>query len=157
MTQPESGIMNNVSPLSPPSAAPTLEVVNDFLYLVVCSVRLDEVAEQVQELVTHQVSCVAKHRIIPECLPKSIENLSLKNTPKSDHKSETELNLEQSENRLRTVQLALEILTGVCATLPDPVSGISTDENDEEDPDGADIPIPIRRLNNSFRRGRGDG
>jgi hypothetical protein len=61
MTQPEPGIMNNVSPLSPPSAAPTLEVVNDFLYLVVCSVRLDEVAEQVQELVTHQVGRVVKH------------------------------------------------------------------------------------------------
>ena len=84
--------------------------------------------------------------------PKSIENLSLQNTPKSDHKSQTELELERLENKLRTVQLSLEILTGACAALPDPVS-VSTDENDEGDLDGTDIPVLVRRLNNCFRRG----
>lgn len=83
--------------------------------------------------------------------PPSIEKLSLKNTPKSDHKSQTELDLEQLENRLRTIQLALEILTGVCATLPDPVAGISTDENDEEDLEGMNISTPIRQPNNLYR------
>lgn len=52
--------------------------------------------------------------------PPPIENLSLKNTPKSDHKSPTETELDLLESKLRTVQLALEILTGTCATLPDP-------------------------------------
>ncbi|KAF7334372.1 ARM repeat-containing protein [Mycena venus] len=52
--------------------------------------------------------------------PRNIEKLSPKNTPKSDHKSSAEIELERLEGRLRTVQLALEILTGACATLPDP-------------------------------------
>lgn len=101
--------------------------------------------QHVQELVTRQVSYVVKHRITSELSPKAndpppIEKLSLKNTSKSDHKSQTELDLERLENKLRTVQLALEILTGACATLPDPVSGISTDDNDK-DPEGMDVSI----------------
>lgn len=80
--------------------------------------------------------------------PPPIEKLSLKNTPKPDHKSQIELDLEESENKLRTVQLALEILTGACATLPDPVSSVSTDENDEEDLEGTDVLIRIRRVTN---------
>lgn len=49
-----------------------------------------------------------------------IEKLSLKNAPKSDHRSAAQIELERLERRLRTVQLAVEILTGVSATLPDP-------------------------------------
>ncbi|KAH0838109.1 ARM repeat-containing protein [Lanmaoa asiatica] len=143
-----TGIMSNVSPLPPPTAVSTVDVNNDLLLPilrpVISSVSLDEVARQVQALITRQVSYVVKHRIIPECSPKaneppSIEKLSLKDTPKSDHKSQTELDLERLENKLRTIQLALEILTGACATLPDPVSGISTDEDDEEDLEDEDV------------------
>lgn len=68
-----------------------------------------------------------------------IETLSLKHTPKSDHKSPTELELERVENRLRAVQLGLEILTSVCATLPDsevPPEGDSGEEEEEEEADG---------------------
>jgi hypothetical protein len=43
---------------------------------------------------------------------------------KTDHKSAAEVELERIEGRLRTVQLALEILTGICARLPDPVPGV---------------------------------
>ncbi|KAF8560138.1 ARM repeat-containing protein [Imleria badia] len=129
------GIMSNVSPLPPPSAASTLDVVNELLLPVlrpvITSVSLDEMAAQVQELVTQQAN-----------EPPSIERLSLKNTPKSDHKSQTELDLERLENRLRTVQLALEVLTGSCATLPDPVSGISENEN-EEDLQGTDEDVEM--------------
>ncbi|KAF8140491.1 ARM repeat-containing protein [Boletus edulis] len=118
------GIVGNVSPLPPPSAASTLDGVNDLLLPVllpvISSVSLDEIAQQVQELVTRQAS-----------EPPAIEKLSLKNTPKSDHKAQTELELEQLENELRTIQLALEVLTGACATLPDPASGITTDENED--------------------------
>jgi hypothetical protein len=49
-----------------------------------------------------------------------MEKLSLKDMPNSDHKTTAEVELDRLENELRTVQLALEILTGVCATLPDP-------------------------------------
>lgn len=56
--------MNNVSPLPPPSAAFTLDVNNDLvlpvLLPVISSVSLDEIAQQVQELLTQQVGCVVK-------------------------------------------------------------------------------------------------
>lgn len=156
--------MNNVSPLPPPSAASTLDINNDLLLPVlrpvISSVSLDEVAQQVQGLVNRQVSCVVDRRIVAEYSPKAnepppIEKLSLKNTPKSDHKSQTELDLEWLENRLRTIQLALEVLTEACGTLPDPVSGISTAAH-EEDLEGMNTSIPIRQMDNFFRRGRGD-
>lgn len=71
-----------------------------------------------------------------------IESLSLKHTPKSDHRSPTEIELEWFENRLRTVQLGLEILTSVCATLPDseiPPEGTGDEEAEEdEEMDGED-------------------
>lgn len=61
----------------------------------------------------------------------------MKNTPKSDHKSETELELEKLEGKLRTVQLALEVLTGACATLPDPeVGGPDEEEGDDNAEEG---------------------
>lgn len=157
--------MSNVSPFPPPSAASTLDINNELLLPVlrpiISSVSLEEVALRVHELVTRQVSCVVKCQISPESLSKAndpppIEKLSLKNTPKSDHKSPTELDLERLENKLRTAQLALEILTGACATLPDPVLGFSTDENDE-DLEGTSIRVLVRQLNDLARRGCGDG
>ena len=48
-----------------------------------------------------------------------IEKLSLEKTPSSDYKTPTEIDLEKLENKLRTVKFALEILIGVCATLPE--------------------------------------
>lgn len=48
-----------------------------------------------------------------------MEKLTLKHVPKNDHKRPAEIELERLERRLRTVQLAVEILTGVSATLPD--------------------------------------
>jgi hypothetical protein len=66
-----------------------------------------------------------------------IDKLSLDHTPKSDHKTASEVELERLENKLRTIQLALQILTGVCATLPDPepevtVEDVSGDENESK-------------------------
>ena len=57
----------------------------------------------------------------------------MKNTPQSDHKSQTELELATLEGKLRTVQLALEVLTGACATLPDPELGGPDEEEEEND------------------------
>ena len=70
-----------------------------------------------------------------------IESLSIKHTPKPDDRPPLDLDLERIENRLRTIQLGLEILTSVCATLPDPEilpEGDPGDEagKDEEEMDG---------------------
>ena len=67
--------------------------------------------------------------------PPQIEKLSLKGTPRSDHRSDTEIELQHLENKLRTIQLALEILTGACATLPDPVSELYEGEPDAAEDD----------------------
>lgn len=68
-----------------------------------------------------------------------IDKLAVENAPKSDHKSLVEIELESLEAKLRTVQLALEVLTGACATLPDPESGVDVDAKvDEEEDDDAD-------------------
>ncbi|KAG6335088.1 hypothetical protein ID866_3997 [Astraeus odoratus] len=119
------GILGNLSPL-PPGVAPSLDVNKDLVFPllqpVISSVALDDTARQVQELVARQ-----------ESEPPEIEKLSLKHAPKSDHKSPTELELERLETRLRTVQLALEMLTGTCATLPDPVTEIADGEDDQEE------------------------
>jgi hypothetical protein len=53
-------------------------------------------------------------------MPPEANQRDSKQQPRSDHKSETELGLERIEAKLRAVQLALEILTGICAMLPDP-------------------------------------
>ncbi len=54
--------------------------------------------------------------------------------PDSDHKSPIEVQLDALESKLRTVQLSLEILTGVCATLPDPEPDLARDQEDEDGP-----------------------
>ncbi|KAF5368331.1 hypothetical protein D9758_002154 [Tetrapyrgos nigripes] len=118
-----SGILRNISPLPPPTPASFIdidkEIVLPLLQPIISSINLSEVASNVQQFVDAQAS------------EPQIEKLSLKHTPKTDHKSQYELELEQLEGRLRTVQLALEILTGACATLPDPSPASAEDETDE--------------------------
>ncbi|KAJ3879467.1 armadillo-type protein [Lentinula edodes] len=126
-----SGILRNISPLPQPSAASIVDIDKDIalplLQPVISSVKLPEIASRAQQLVDGLA------------LEPQIEKMSLKNTPKSDHKSSSELELEQLEANLRTVQLALEILTGVCATLPDPSAGIEGETKiEDEDEDMAD-------------------
>lgn len=60
-----------------------------------------------------------------------IEKLSLKHAPKSDHRSDTDTEMQRVEIALRAVQLALEILTAVCATIPDPEPSSNEDVQDE--------------------------
>ncbi|KAI0756410.1 ARM repeat-containing protein [Daedaleopsis nitida] len=136
------GILRNISPIPPPSIAATLDLDRDVvlptLEPVLTSIDIQEEAQTAQHAIVNQ-----------ESIPK-FEDLSLKHIPKSDHKTPSELELERLEIRLRTVQLALEILTGVCATLPDPeiFSGASVDDSeaqneeeehdDDEAMDGAD-------------------
>ncbi|OCH95725.1 ARM repeat-containing protein [Obba rivulosa] len=123
------GILRNISPIPPPSVAATVDLDRDVvlptLVPVLSSVALLEASLRAQELVDKDESVT------------QLEKLSLKHAPKSDHKTESQIELERLEQRLRTVQSTLEILTGLCATLPDPVSpsdGPET-EGDGEDED----------------------
>lgn len=125
------GTLRNVSPIPPPSAASFVDIDKDIvlplLLPVISSISLPDTANAVQELVQRQA------------LEPSLENLSLKHVPKSDHKSQMEAELEVLEAKLRTVQLALEILTGTCATLPDSEPDLPAGQEDEdEDQDIAD-------------------
>ncbi|KAF5366940.1 hypothetical protein D9757_010836 [Collybiopsis confluens] len=124
-----SGILRNIAPLPPPSAASLVDMDRDvvlpLLRPVISSVLLTEATSRAQQAVDSLTS------------EPQIQKLSLKHTLKTDHKSQHELELEQIESDLRTVQLALEILTGVCATLPDPssVTDEAEDNNEDEDED----------------------
>lgn len=129
-----SGILSNVSPFPPPNAALGVdvgkEIVLPLLQPVVAAVSLTE------------SSALAESLVVKLALePPQIEKLSLKNAPKSDHRSDTEIELDHLENKLRTVQLALEILTGVCATLPDPdpIPEVQEGEPDAEEDNDSEI------------------
>ncbi|KAF7793565.1 hypothetical protein EIP86_004679 [Pleurotus ostreatoroseus] len=121
-----SGILRNITPIPPPSIAATVDIDRDVvlptLEPVLTSLALPEAAQRAQELITQSAE---------DAIP-AMQKLSLKNTPKTDHRSPAELELERLERRLRTIQQALEILTGVCATLPDP----EPEAADGEDEDG---------------------
>ncbi|KAJ7159871.1 armadillo-type protein [Mycena crocata] len=115
-----AGILRNVSPIPPPSAASSIDIDKDIvlpqLTPVVAAISLTDASAAALQLVGQQTGAT------PD-LPKG--------TPKTDHKSPAEIELERIEARLRTVQLALEVLTGACATLPDP-------EGDDKDGDDAE-------------------
>ncbi|KAI0714810.1 ARM repeat-containing protein [Earliella scabrosa] len=121
------GILRNISPIPPPSIAATLDLDRDVvlptLEPVLTSIDIQEAAQAAQHAIDNQ-----------EAIPE-FNDLSLKHTPKSDHKTASEVELERLEARLRTVQLALEILTGMCATLPDPEIFNSASEADPEGQD----------------------
>ncbi|KAF8204010.1 armadillo-type protein [Pholiota molesta] len=104
-----AGTLRNVSPIPPPSSASFIDIDKDV------------VLPLLQPLIQRQAN------------EPSLENLSLKNTPKSDHKSTIEVELELLEAKLRTVQLALEILTGTCATLPDPEPDVPANQEAGDD------------------------
>lgn len=115
------------------------EIVLPLLQQLLTSISLPEASQQIQVLVEKQVSerllrlsCVS---LRGQASTPQIENLSLKNTPKSDSKSPIELDLERIENRLRTIQLGLEILTSVYATLPDSEIPPEDDSEEEEERD----------------------
>ncbi|CAL1694663.1 unnamed protein product [Somion occarium] len=127
-----SGVLRHVIPIRPSSIAATLDIDRDVviptLQPVLSSISLAETSQCVQELIAQEDSF------------PPLEKMTLKHTPKSDHKSPTELQLERLENRLRTVQISLEILTSVCATLPEPEPELDGNAHDDgpEDEDMED-------------------
>jgi len=122
--QYSTGTIRNVLPLPPPSAISLLDIdkniVLPLLLPMISSVSLSDTSNAVQQLIQQQA------------VEPQIENLSLNHTPKSDHKTAIEIELELLETKLRTVQLALEILTGTCATLPDPEPDLPANQEDED-------------------------
>jgi len=79
------------------------------------NINLPEISTNVEQLVTTQAS-EKKQPVITGA--------------KSDHRSESEVQLERIETKLHTVQLALEILTAICAQVPE--SAPLTEEEEEE-------------------------
>lgn len=120
-----AGILRNLAPLPPPTSASFVdidkEIVLPLLQPVISAVDLHEAASVAQR-------CVAQLEAEP---PKE----SMKHGPKSDHQSEPEAELSRLESKLRTLQLSLEILTGTCATLPDPEPDAHPTDNDDDDED----------------------
>ncbi|KAF9502190.1 ARM repeat-containing protein [Pleurotus eryngii] len=106
-----TGVLRNVSPIPPPSVASSMDLDKDIilplLQHVITFVNLVDTSQSVLALVSQQAN------------EPPINKPPIKNLPKSDHKSDSERELERLENVLRTVQLALEIMTGMCAMLPD--------------------------------------
>ncbi|KDR85674.1 hypothetical protein GALMADRAFT_234679 [Galerina marginata CBS 339.88] len=125
-----AGTLRNILPIPPPSTALCLDIDKDvvlpLLLPIISSISLPDTSNAVQELVQRRAS------------EPQMENLSLNHTPKSDHKSSIEVELELLESQLRTVQLSLEILTGTCATLPDPEPDLPANQDDGE---GEDLEI----------------
>lgn len=124
-------------PFPPPSSLASLDVDREVLLPalvpVISSASLQDASSSVQRIIQSQADQAAP-----------VEKPSIKGA-QTDHKSPETLELERIEARLRAVQLALEILTGVCATLPDPDFGVdeSAAEEDgvEEDEDAEDGPL----------------
>ncbi|KAF8274277.1 ARM repeat-containing protein [Lactarius quietus] len=119
------GILRNLAPFPPPSSIASIDLDKEIflpaLLLVVSSISLQEATDVVHGFVKVQSEK-------PEAGDRDP-----KHQPRPDDKSEEELGLERVETSLRTVQLALEILTGVCATLPDPDLEPSVDDDVVED------------------------
>ncbi|KAF7784171.1 hypothetical protein Agabi119p4_336 [Agaricus bisporus var. burnettii] len=122
-----AGILRNVSPLPPPTAVSQKDLDKDIIFPllqpIISSSSISQISDLAQELITTQTN------------EPQIENLSLKHTPKSDHRSTAEVDLEKVETRLRALQLTLEILTSTCATLPDPEFAPTDDDEEVEDED----------------------
>ena len=119
-----AGILRNIAPLPLPSAASAVDIDRQvalpLVTPVISSVSLTDAAAQVYELISKpSVDLVA-------------DKPSLKHAPKADHKSPNEMALDRIEAKLRNVQLSLEILTGICATLPDPEE---VEDEDGDDPE----------------------
>jgi hypothetical protein len=135
-----AGILRNVSSAPGPAVIDIDGIILPLLLPVISSVSLNAVSAEAEQLAGREVSYASffrslhhmpTHRRFVQSSEPQIDKLSLKGGPGSDHRSEIELALEKLEDQLRTVQLALEILTGVCATLPDP--DVDTAANADED------------------------
>ncbi|EUC56681.1 ARM-like repeat protein, putative, partial [Rhizoctonia solani AG-3 Rhs1AP] len=122
------GSLRNISPLPAALNASAIDIDRSIalpLITPLLSYSLDEAVGEVQKTLAD-----------PPAPPPQNNSLKFAKLPKSDDKSPAELVLERIERRLRVLQLSLEILTGVCAQLPDPEPITEEIVDDDEDMDG---------------------
>ncbi|EJD54408.1 ARM repeat-containing protein [Auricularia subglabra TFB-10046 SS5] len=116
-------ILKNLAPLPPLTAAAAI----DLDQAVILPLLTPLLSISLAETSSHVIS------LVPSISQGEPQNPSLKNVPKSDDRSPAEIELDTIEGRLRTVQLSLELLTGICATLPDPEPAPEGEEVVEDD------------------------
>lgn len=119
-----AGILLNLSPFPTSNISIDNDAVVSLLSPIVCSFRISDYVNDAQEL----IKCQGEPQI---------DKLSLKDIPSCDSGSPAKDGLGKLESELRTIQLALEVLTGACATLPDPEPNAvplkeNKDDGDEE-------------------------
>ncbi|KDN49105.1 hypothetical protein RSAG8_02458, partial [Rhizoctonia solani AG-8 WAC10335] len=120
------GSLRNISPLPAALNASAIDIDRSIalpLITPLLSYSLDEAVGEVQKTLADP----------PAPQPQN-NSLKFAKLPKSDDKTPAELVLERIERRLRVLQLSLEILTGVCAQLPDP-EPVTEEIDDDEDMD----------------------
>ncbi|CAE6406722.1 unnamed protein product [Rhizoctonia solani] len=121
------GSLRNISPLPAALNASSIDIDRSIalpLITPLLSYSLDEAVGEVKKTLENPPAPVSQNN-----------SLKFAKLPKSDDKSPAEVVLERIERRLRVLQLSLEILTGVCAQLPDPESVPEEVEDEDEDED----------------------
>ncbi|KAF8713751.1 ARM repeat-containing protein, partial [Rhizoctonia solani] len=121
------GSLRNVSPLPAALNASSIDIDRSIALPFITpllSYSLDGAVEEVKNTLANP----------PAPAPQN-NSLKFAKLPKSDDKSPAEILLERIERRLRVLQLSLEILTGVCAQLPDPEPVPEELEDEDEDAD----------------------
>jgi hypothetical protein len=138
-----AGTLRNISPLPAALNASSIDIDQSIalpLITPLLSYSLQDAVVEAQKALAEPVSIAHIDNILlltnisvqPAPLPNP--SLKLAKLPKSDHKSPAELTLEHVERRLRVLQLSLEILTGVCARIPEP-EPVEYDMAEEEEVD----------------------
>ncbi|KAH7338936.1 armadillo-type protein [Rhizoctonia solani] len=121
------GSLRNISPLPSALNASSIDIDRSIalpLITPLLSYSLDDAVVEVQKTLAD-----------PPAPPAQNNAMKFAKLPKSDDKSPAEVILERVERRLRVLQLSLEILTGVCAQLPDPEPATEEIVDEDEDMD----------------------
>ncbi|KAH7104899.1 ARM repeat-containing protein [Auriculariales sp. MPI-PUGE-AT-0066] len=127
-------ILKNLSPFPPMVPAAAIDIDNNIVLPLMAPLLTGTSLQAISERVATLVPLAAQQKDATETNP------GLKTMPKSDDRNDAQKELDVIEDGLRAVQLALEVLTGVCATLPEPEPAPEAEQEEEEvvDEDGDD-------------------
>jgi hypothetical protein len=140
------GILRNIQPLPSLIPASTIDIDQTIILPILIPLLSLDIAGTVTTVQT---------LLIQQEALKGKDQMLLKNGAKSDHKSEFERQLECIEAELRTTTLALEVITDLCAELPevqdneeqDMQDGDEEEEEEWEDDNDADEDITMDEHN----------
>ncbi|CAE6387250.1 unnamed protein product [Rhizoctonia solani] len=121
------GSLRNISPLPAALNASSIDIDRSIALPLITPLLSYSLEEAVEE--------VKKTLVDPPAPAPQNNALKFAKLPKSDDKSPAEIVLERIERRFRVLQLSLEILTGVCAQLPDPEPAPEEVEDEDQDAD----------------------